>query len=74
MFSCFLAIPLEQGFKKIITILMRRNISSCSLMKYPFHDIAKIEKNRCWIIFCDRNQDIGYLSKDFNFYRAGSSH
>ena len=33
---------------------------------------AKIEKNRGWIIFCDRNQDIGYPSKDLDFYRTVS--
>ena len=41
-------------------------------MRYPLYNIAKIEKNRTRIIFCDRNQDIGNLSEYFNSYRAVS--
>ena len=72
MFRCFFAIPLKQKFKKIIPILMRRDISSHSRMWYTLHNITKIEKNRGWIIFCNRNQNIGYLSKDLDFYRTVS--
>ena len=51
---------------------MRRDISSHSRMWYTLHNITKIEKNRGWIIFCNRNQNIGYLSKDLDFYRTVS--
>ena len=51
---------------------MRRNTSSRSWMWNTLHNITKIEKNRGWIIFCDRNQDIGYPSKDLDFYRTVS--